>query len=912
MLSRSLVAFAVLTALIVLTSCSGGHPPVAPSPDDTTPALNTQADPASSDGRYSWGMWQVRINAETTEAEIIPLRGANWHVNALTFLESGSKSTIVLKDIIIDGGSVELNVGLIHPFIGLMQWSGLDVKGVFMTDGSYNDFQTSGDTYISDVGEPKLLNADGWTRWWNQSEFPITNSILGFTDGVYGPNLIFRSTVNPFKYFSDDLSQNEIFPDDLILEKRGLFTASGNVNWRHYSIDFGQPAQWYIFNYAVDASHKFKQGENGNSSPSISELPSPFFELDANQPEAFAVVVEEGFNSLYYVDNTSSGGDLALTLKIYDWQASENPGGISGEVTEVLVESPRLIGAEVLQAEYLDGTGDDYQGEWKVTLTDTHPLGRFDQDILITVVSSTGSFDDGYDGFSTSFQGNPDTLKAYQLHTPPVSDEIPTQQSFISVLAPNGGEEYLLGSNVPISWTSSSGISFVDIDWTINGVDWNSIGIQPNTGSYSWNTSLSPIPPASENLVIRISDASDPATFDQSDAAFALETLTLDYPNAADDLEIGIPMNITWSTGTGGANVIEYLDIWLSLDGGVTYTFQLNSVDEPNDGSFSWTPQLAHVTTQARIRILDIDKPTVFIDESDGNFEIFEKHELTLAEYQSWFDGGTLSYRGRYTTTLSTLSQSYYNGTNTSWDFTTTPFTTHLGGSNFNMTFTSTPPKLGWSGTWGSGVRSMRTSIAGPAGRQPYWVFNFDSANNDLYNKGSHGYIDADKDLATSCLSYIATTATHQFTLSSNNDIQFPLDENSGTTNLVGSGTMYWQDHSAFFCTPSNGTINISYNSGSVWEIMATGDVTVPKQTSGSQNYPHCLLVKLKVNVGPTSFLIHTGQLLYQWIDMDSGTVVAFMWTHNEGNGSVPEIPFTTGFSGDQVLRGIIGAYRAP
>src|SRR3989337_2494995 len=184
MLSRSLVSLTLFLSLGMMIGCSGTLTPILPEDSDST-TPQTERNLSSASGRVMWGMWQIRIDAQTAEAEVIPLRTPQWHVNAITFLEKSGSSSIILRDIIINGGSVELNVGLQHPFIGLYQWSGFDAHGIFITDGSYNDFASDGDIYTSDSDEPQVLNLDGWTRWWNPSEFPLTGTILGYTDGLY-------------------------------------------------------------------------------------------------------------------------------------------------------------------------------------------------------------------------------------------------------------------------------------------------------------------------------------------------------------------------------------------------------------------------------------------------------------------------------------------------------------------------------------------------------------------------------------------------------------------------------------------------------------------------------------------------------------------------------------------------------
>ncbi len=1106
MFSRSLVsAFLGIAFAFILLGCSGGSTPLTPDPNnsgDSSPSI-TREQTTLSNPHNPWGMWLVRIEAATGATEVIPLRSVMWHINAIPFLEKNHQSTIIFKDVVVDQAAVELNVGLLHPFPTLYQWSGFDVRGIFISDGSFNNFASNGDLVMSDVDEPRLVNADGWTRWWNPYEFPSNETILGHVDGLYGlkdSEIHFQNTLNPYKYFSDDLSQTEDFPQDLDFDRRGIFTAGSSIKYRHYSIDFGDTQNWYVFNYAVDACHMFDSSYDGYSTPSLSELPDPFFPIEANMPEAFAIEVEPSVNTLYWADDTHFGGDIVLDINIFDWQGIQSAHGIPGEIEEIRVESPALKGTEVITTANVTGSDPNYS-TYIVELTNCHPDGLLNQEILVTVISNEGTYGVGYDEFDTTYNGNPsDKICAYYLYTPSVSPEIPTQDEILTVINPNGGEVLAAGTSHDIIWFSTGGIANVNIEYDA-GSGWQTIqGGAPNTHSYSWNV---PVGLASTTVKIRIYDASDidpvdesddffsvdyvdvtfpnqsgddfnvgvtgqlitwdtgggtdvvanveiefsenglsgpwntllgagnlpntgswewvptlddvttngrikitdvdhslindtsdanfvvselptitvtspnggevwvsgeqhdiiwsstgPITFvniyysinggsdwspitthannngvyenwdtsliasadmlvqvcneylfvplDNSDAVFAIDNIHVTCPNtASDDYIVGTAKNITWTTGTGPGGFIQNVHIEFSMTG-ESGTFSTLVGSTPNDGSCPWTPVIGDVTTLGRIRITDVDHP-VYTDMSNADFEVFEKAELTLAEYRSWFTGGIKNYRGQQTSSMP--AQSYYNGTITSWDFTSAPLFAAIGGIDMQVTFNNNVPRIAGAPSWGTDSLGMRTSINGPAGRRAWWVFRFNTGTNRLYNRGSSYYKDAtftDITWPGLCIDYIECDMTEQFGISTTNDIQFPLDEDSATTTLSGNGFLYWVNND-WLCSQYNDQWAVNYASGSEWNVLAYGDVTVPH--SGGTTYPHCLLIKLKVNIGLPAQIVHTGQLLYQWIDCDTGLVVAFIWTHNEGN-STAGAPYTYGYTGNLVNQGIIAAYN--
>ena len=93
----------------------------------------------------------------------------------------------------------------------------------------------------------------------------------------------------------------------------------------------------------------------------------------------------------------------------------------------------------------------------------------------------------------------------------------------IVVNTPNGNESWLVGSLHNINW-SSNDVANVKIEYSINnGTTWTSIiSSTTNDGSYSWTIPNTP----STNCKVRISDASNSSTSDQSDGVFTISQLT--------------------------------------------------------------------------------------------------------------------------------------------------------------------------------------------------------------------------------------------------------------------------------------------------------------------------------------------------------------------------------------------------
>lgn len=276
------------------------------------------------------------------------------------------------------------------------EFTGFDVCGILISRGSVGGFA---DAHLLMPGpdELRLLNPDGYTRWWNPMEFPVNNgTIFGYTDGLLGTkheSAHFDATLNGYKYYCDDLHN----PDDPMNQVdptgRGIFSA-GSKNVRHYTIQMGDYG--LIFNYAVDASWQFPVG------PYPWGVPDDFAE-EANRPEAWNISVTAAENTLWN-DGVDSGGGLALIVDVYDW--------FNAGLNLVTVESPGNFDA--VEDVISSGGGTGYS-TYQVDIESAKPAPDA-IDLLITVECEVS----GYGGLL------PGTAQAaYFMVSIPVDDEAP-------------------------------------------------------------------------------------------------------------------------------------------------------------------------------------------------------------------------------------------------------------------------------------------------------------------------------------------------------------------------------------------------------------------------------------------------------------------------------------------------------
>ena len=381
----------LLIALLFAFGCSGNAAPPAPDVPSAP-----QRVPEIQRHHVLYGMWQGIIDPDAGTIEFAPLRAVEFHLNALPFLEPPALVFLTLETLHFNGDIIDADIGLRHPFLGLNQFTGFDVCGIFIGNGSASGF-TDGGIAIAGETNTRLLNPDGHSRWWNPSEFPVnTGTIFGYNDGLLGaPDDIgnFSATLNGYKYFCDDLDDPDDPMSDVTLENRGLFSA-GQKNVRHYTIFMGDDG--LVFNYAVDASWQFPSGDPPYVVPDD-------FAIEANRAEAWRIDVDEVANSLYNT-GTESGGGLSLAINVYDWQ--------DATLNSVRVESPGNFA--MLETWVASGGGEGFS-TYEIDITDATP-GEGSIDVLVSVISEEEDFEGFIEGTNSA---------AYLVHSADVASEPP-------------------------------------------------------------------------------------------------------------------------------------------------------------------------------------------------------------------------------------------------------------------------------------------------------------------------------------------------------------------------------------------------------------------------------------------------------------------------------------------------------
>jgi hypothetical protein len=328
-----------LSFIMMVVGCQSHSSPAAPATSDLG-SFNPVDASGTSNGavRSLWGYYNCAADLENGTVSVLPDRTAELHVNVAKPLSKSAGVGIAMQPGSTPAtGKFIVNVTITHPFPGASKFTGFDVRGILLANGGVN----AGGLRIPGATDPQLLNADGFTRWWNPTEFPEAGMfgyypIIQKTPPAGSPN----ANINPYKLFGDGLwatASIDFYKTMNLTDAncRAVFRCSSS-NTRQYSIQFpvdGTPV--IFFDYAVDASWAM---------PSVNppvNIPADF-PMNANAPEAFIVTPAVTECTLAGTPYGGVGsGQLVLSIHIWDWQGWA-AGDYSQEIGAVRLLSPNI------------------------------------------------------------------------------------------------------------------------------------------------------------------------------------------------------------------------------------------------------------------------------------------------------------------------------------------------------------------------------------------------------------------------------------------------------------------------------------------------------------------------------------------------------------------------------------------
>ncbi len=471
---RRMTLAGVFIFLLAVVSCSdhGSSNPVNPELDTTPPF--TKSLELLQPGHTMLGYFSVTYNSGSGELAAVPLRSTQWHLNALIFLEAYTGgNAIKFTGTHLDGNILSTDISLTNPFPGIPYFCGFDMKGLVIGPADVTDRTHHSRRWAGGPDGLRLINADGWTRWWNPSEFPFNGTIFSYKDTQFGtPNATeyLNATLLGYKVFATGLGVNAPLSHLLMVPPdhpngRAVLHA-GAMSTRHYELAFPLTETGELdfrFNFAIDVSHGLPDGWQDGQPV---EVPGGF-PADANQLEPFVLDVQIPTNTVYLSPEGCTGGELELDIRVSDWQALIDGTPIFDEIQSIELTSPTLFQGKRTPVFLSDWSEEQPWATFKIKLDGLSPPAVEDQQILITIVSSEGD----YQPYVTSYTGS-DPLSTFYVVPVTVKTPLPGGQPGF-VLNPLSPWPKPGGTIYNTNFADTTGPVDPKIGWLVTGISGN-------------------------------------------------------------------------------------------------------------------------------------------------------------------------------------------------------------------------------------------------------------------------------------------------------------------------------------------------------------------------------------------------------------------------------------------------------
>ncbi|MDB5249506.1 MAG: hypothetical protein JWQ40_3900 [Segetibacter sp.] len=203
------------------------------------------------------------------------------------------------------------------------------------------------------------------------------------------------------------------------------------------------------------------------------------------------------------------------------------------------------------------------------------------------------------------------------------------KEKSIDLLTPNAADSLAGNTQFAIRWRSTA-VDEVDLWYSIdNGVNWVNIAATVSAASQTYNWTVPAAPSA--KCLVKISDASEQAFFDISDAPFVIKENTLELltPGESETRYKGQVIPITWNS-TGVSTIkIEYLD-------GTSWKTITNTANASHH-LFNWVIPV-EISDSVKLKISDANNPATTY--SDAKILLKSTPAISAAKYKGGsYDG---------------------------------------------------------------------------------------------------------------------------------------------------------------------------------------------------------------------------------------------------------------------------------
>lgn len=499
----NLKTFILCLMALSLSACSTVGNLTSPFTDPVTDqSLASGNSTTHESSTVLWGYYDLFVDPDDWTITASLNRSAMYTVNVTNIINNMPAGLGISMNGTTPGTGyvdVDLDITITHP-LNDAKFDGYDVRGVFLGQGTgVLDWDDDLTYAIKDI-DPYIPATDGYTRWFNPTEFG-NPGLFGYAEGKYASHGFLPSaTLNPYRYFADGIGPHTSIGQYI---KNGPanpgYFLHGTAITRNYYIRFPVPTPGFKYGYAIIADW---EGPDPSQHPSHAR--------EAIGCDAFY----DG--DVYYIDENENGGTLRLIITLFDW-ISELDSGVMKDF-QITVEStvtsvPYTMNLSEMVPSYM-----------------ATPEIKFEVEIPADTVSSFAGNEywviveyPGED-FSNPFgipndTGNANLVSAFRSSIPVSPTPIPS----IDIISPNGGEEIKVTGDFMIEWENHFFDGDVKIEYSNDNFNNDSNLIADflaNTGEYLWEDIPCDI---LTNLKVRVKAIDDPAgNYDISDGTFKL------------------------------------------------------------------------------------------------------------------------------------------------------------------------------------------------------------------------------------------------------------------------------------------------------------------------------------------------------------------------------------------------------
>lgn len=207
----------------------------------------------------------------------------------------------------------------------------------------------------------------------------------------------------------------------------------------------------------------------------------------------------------------------------------------------------------------------------------------------------------------------------------------------LTVLTPNGGESFRIGSTMNITWGGAN-VDSVKVEVSYNGKnDWTTLApkVLASTGKFDWKVTEN----VTQTGFIRVSDVKNATVSDESDAAFSIQFPPYDVklmsPNGYQNWQVGSKKQILFS-----AKEAQNLSVLYSTDAGANWKPIADVAGTAT--SVTWTVPDA-ISSQCLVRV-QVKEASQFSATSVAPFSIIAPVTSNPQEFVLYSDVATTGY----------------------------------------------------------------------------------------------------------------------------------------------------------------------------------------------------------------------------------------------------------------------------